>query len=65
MGTFPCAHIDLRKARERELAAFHEKSTSNGIAETLSMRDKNLKERTGGKEGTTPVTTACPQTKKK
>ena len=32
-GSFPCALIDLRKARERELATLDEKSTSNGIAE--------------------------------
>ena len=28
-----CAQIDLRKARERELAALDEKLTSSGIAE--------------------------------
>ena len=28
-----CAQIDLRKARERELATCDEKSTSSGIAE--------------------------------
>ena len=33
VGTFSCAHIDLRKARERELATLDEKSTSGGIAE--------------------------------
>ena len=32
-GTFSCAQIDLRKARERELATLDEKPTSNGIAE--------------------------------
>ena len=31
--TFSCAQIDLRKARERELAELDEKSTSSGIAE--------------------------------
>ena len=30
---FSCAQIDLRKARERELATLDEKSTSSGIAE--------------------------------
>ena len=30
--TFSCAQIDSRKARERELAALDEKSTSSGIA---------------------------------
>ena len=33
VGTFSCAHIDLRKARERDLATLNEKSTSSGIAE--------------------------------
>ena len=34
VGTLSCAQIDLRKARERELAAtLDEKSTSSGIAE--------------------------------
>ena len=33
VGTFSCAQIDLRKARERDLATLDEKSTSNGIAE--------------------------------
>ena len=33
VGTFYCAQIDLRKARERELATLDEKSTSSGIAE--------------------------------
>ena len=32
-GIFSCAQIDLRKARERELATLDEKSTSSGIAE--------------------------------
>ena len=33
VGTFSCAQIDWRKARERELATLDEKSTSSGIAE--------------------------------
>ena len=34
VGTFSCAQIDLRKARERELATtLDEKLTSSGIAE--------------------------------
>ena len=32
-GFFRCAQIDLRKARQRELATLDEKSTSSGIAE--------------------------------
>ena len=33
IGIFSCAQIDLRKARERELATFDEQSTSSMIAE--------------------------------
>ena len=33
LGTFSCAQIDSRKARERELATLDEKTTSSGIAE--------------------------------
>ena len=33
LGLFSRAQIDLRKARERELATLDEKSTSSGIAE--------------------------------
>ena len=41
VGTFSCAQIDLRKTRERELAALDGISTtSSGIAESF-MRDKN------------------------
>ena len=32
VGTFSCAQIDLRKAREGELATLDEKSVSSGIA---------------------------------
>ena len=32
-GTFSCAQIDLRKARERGLATLDEKSTSSVIVE--------------------------------
>ena len=37
VGTFPCAQIDLRKARERDLGTLDEKSTSSGATE-LSAR---------------------------
>ena len=47
--TFSWAQIDLQKARERELAALDEKSTSSGIAEPYA-REK-WKARTGGKKG--------------
>ena len=33
LGLFCCAQIDLRKARERELATLDEKSTSSETAE--------------------------------
>ena len=59
VGSFSCAQIDLRKARERELATFDEKSTSSGRAEpryAIKVAGKNR-----GEEGTTPVTTACPE----
>ena len=38
-GLFSCAQIDLRKARERELATLGEKSTAVGLLNP--MRDKN------------------------
>ena len=38
LGTFSCAQIDLRKARERELATLDEKSTSSGIDEPYYAR---------------------------
>ena len=61
MGIFACcAQIDLREAREREVATLDEQSTSSGIAErTLSAIKFEGKNRGG--EGTTPVTTACPE----
>ena len=49
VGTCSRAQIDLRKARERELATLDEKST-------MKIKGKNR-----GGEGTTPVTTACPE----
>ena len=59
--TFSCAQIDLRKTRERELATLDEKSTSSGIAEPYSYVRCNIEGKNRGKEGTTPVTTACPE----
>ena len=59
MGTFSCAQIDVRKARELELATLDENSTSSGIAEPYARQ--KMKARTRGGEGTTPVTTACPE----
>ena len=49
VGTFSCAQIDLRKARERESATLGEKSTSSGIAEPYARQ--KLKARTGGEKG--------------
>ena len=57
MGTFSCIKIDERKARDRELATFDENRRAVGMLNP--MRDKNEKHR--GREGTTPVTTACPE----
>ena len=37
-GDVSCAQINLRKTRERELAALHEKLTSSGIAEPYERR---------------------------
>ena len=42
---FSCAQIDLRKARERELATLDGKSTSSGIA--VPYARQKLKARTG------------------
>ena len=59
MGPFSCAQIDSRKARERELAANDEKSTSSGIAKPYAGLKVGGENRGG--ERTTPVTTACPE----
>ena len=57
VGTFSCAQIDLRKARERELATLDEKSTSSGLTLcAIKIEGKNR-----GEEGTAPVTTAYPE----
>ena len=39
VGSFSCAQIDLRKARERELATLDEKRRAVGLLNP--MRDKN------------------------
>ena len=49
---------DQRKAREREIAAFDANRRVVGMLNP--MRDKNEGTYRGG-EGTTPVTTACPE----
>ena len=60
LGLFSCTQVDLRKAREREIATFDEKSTSNGIAEPYARQ--KMKARTGGGgKGTRPVTMALPE----
>ena len=58
VGTFSCIEIDKRKARERELATFDENRRAMGMLNP--MRDKN-EGMYRGREGTTPVTTACPE----
>ena len=57
-GFFLCTNSLARKARERELATFDEKTTRSGIAEPYA-REKS-KASTGGEKGRHPVTTACP-----
>ena len=58
VGTCSCAQIHSRKARKRELAAFDESRRALGMLNP--MRDKTEGTYRGG-EGTTPVTTACPE----
>ena len=57
-GNFSCIKIDQRKAQERELATFDENRRAVGMLNP--MRDKNEGTYRGG-EGTTPVSTACPE----
>ena len=40
LGTFSCAQIDLRKARERELAT-HSMKNRRAVGVLNAMRDKN------------------------
>ena len=47
-GDFFFAQMDLRKARERELATLDEKSTSSGITEPYARY--KLKTRAGGEK---------------
>ena len=49
VGAFSYAPIDLRRARERELATLDEKSTSSGIAEPYARYKSRA--RTGGEKG--------------
>ena len=53
VGTFSCAQVDLRKARERELATLDEQPASSEIAEPYGRY--KLKGRTGGDRGTAPT----------
>ena len=43
------------------LATLDEKSTSSGIAEPYAPQKLKGRTGAGGREGTTPVTTACPE----
>ena len=52
MGTFSNAQINLRKARELELAILDEPSTRSGIAEPY-MRDKTEAKEQGGRRDDT------------
>ena len=58
VGTFSCIKNDKRKARERALATIDENRRAVGMLNR--MRDKSEGTYRGG-EGTTPVTTACPE----
>ena len=58
-GDFLLRTNGLRKARERELATLDETLTSSGMAKTLCAIQIGGKNR--GEEGTTHVTTACPE----
>ena len=49
-GTFSCAQIDSRKARERELARFDESRRAVGMLDP--MRDKNWRHVPGGRGNT-------------
>ena len=40
VGNFSCAQIDLRKARDRELATLDERPTSSGITEPYARKKK-------------------------
>ena len=58
MRSFSCVKIDWRKALKRELATLNENRRAVGMLSP--MREKN--EGTYREaEGTTPVTTACPE----
>ena len=56
--TFSCVQIDLRKAREREFAAFNENRPAVGLLNLCAIK---IERKNRGGEGTTPVTTACPE----
>ena len=58
VGDFSCAQIDFRKAREHELATLDQNRRAVGLLNP--MRDKS-EGKSRGVEGTTPVTTACPE----
>ena len=58
-GLFSCAQVDLREARERELAKLDENRRAVGLLNR--MRAIKIEGKNRGEEGTTPVTTACPE----
>ena len=59
VGTISCAEIDLQKARELELATLMNNRRAMGLLNP--MRDKKIEGKNRGEEGTTPVTTPCPE----
>ena len=58
VGTFSCIKIDEQKARERELATFDENRRAVGMLNPMCDKNEGTYR---GEEGTTPVTTACPE----
>ena len=61
-GTFSCAIIDMRKARERELATPGEKIDDQWVLNPIYAQNQ-MKAITGGGGRTTPAITACMSTR--
>ena len=60
VGTFSCAQIVLREARERELAT-HLMRNRRAVGLLNPMRAIKIEGKNRGAEWTTPLTTACPE----
>ena len=61
LGLFLGAQIDLRKDRERELATLDENRRAVRLLNLFAIK---IEGKNRGGEGTTPVTTACPEARK-